>query len=538
MGEILSRDARHAMEFRFSLLGPLALCHAATVPETSRLHELLAVTAFGGVGIALAVGLIFAGYVLLPRHDRTRLRFSTSLVVLHAALVGIEMLLPDDPLLRRPVRILAIAFLLLSMARSSFLLVVQVIVGRRGNAPLSKIVQDILQGLFYAAVGLIVLRSAGVEPGSLLTTSALLTAVIGLSLQETLGNLFAGLAIQAQRPFELGDWVKLDANDPESIGRVVEINWRATRVRTNDNVEITVPNGALARASIRNYSKPTPEVRRSVVITVAPHVPPAEVHRLLLDAIHGAPGTLQDPAPDVQTIGFTDRGVDYRIRYWLVDFERREPIDSAIRDRLWYALQRVGLSIPGAQRHVFVHATTKEARAEQHEEHRQSRVSALRGVDFLREVPDDAMHQLAATTERRMYAPGEVIIIEGSEGEELFVVEKGEVEIVVTRGAAAAARIATVGPGGFFGEMSLMTGEKRRATVCTLEPTILLVVGKKDLQPVLEAHPAIAHRISEVLAEREVALGHAVARNEKEHKSMIEERSDALLARIRQFFSI
>lgn len=508
------------------------------MPETNRLHEVLAVTAFGGVALALAVGLIFAGYLLLPRHDRSRLRFSTSLVVLHAALVGIELLLPDDPLVRRPIRIVAIALLLLSMARSAFLLVVQVIVGRRGNAPLSKIVQDILQGLFYAAVGFVVLRAAGVELSSLLTTSALLTAVIGLSLQETLGNLFAGLAIQAQRPFELGDWVKLDPNDAESVGRVVEINWRATRVRTTDNIEITVPNGAVARALIRNYSRPTPEVRRSVVITVAPHIAPAEVHRLLLEAIKDTPGTLEDPLPDVQTIGFTDRGVDYRVRYWLADFERREPIDSAVRDRLWYALQRRGLSIPGAQRHVYVHSTTKEARAEEDAEHLQSRVSALHGVDFLRDLPESAMEQLAATTERRMYAPGEVIIVEGSEGNELFVVERGAVEIVVMRGPAAPTRIATVGSGGFFGEMSLMTGEKRRATVRTLEPTVLLVVGKKDLQPVLEAHPAIAHRISEVLAEREVALGHAVARNAKEHKSMIEERSDALLARIRQFFSI
>src|SRR5690606_13193402 len=157
--------------------------------------------------------------------------------------------------------------------------------------------------VFYAAVALVVLRAAGVELGSLLTTSALLTAVIGLSLQDTLGNLFAGLAIQAQQPFEVGDWIQHDPTDQETMGRVVEINWRATRVLTVDNVEVTIPNGALARASIRNFSRPTAEVRRSVTITVAAHVPPNEVHRLFAEAVAGTPGVLSHPAPDVQTLG-------------------------------------------------------------------------------------------------------------------------------------------------------------------------------------------------------------------------------------------
>ena len=482
--------------------------------------------------------MILAGHVLLAPTERRRLRFPAVLVALHLVMLLVELVLPDDPLLRRPIRIITIGLLLLSMARSGFLLLVHAIVGRRGDGPVPKIIQDILQGVFYAAVALVVLRAAGVELGSLLTTSALLTAVIGLSLQETLGNLFAGLAIQAQRPFELGDWIQHDPANEDSMGRVVEINWRATRVLTVDNVEVTIPNGALARASIRNFSRPSAEVRRSVTITVAAHVPPNEVHRLFAEAVAGTPGVLPHPAPDVQTLGFTDRGVDYRVRYWMTDFTARGPIDGAVRDRLWYAMQRVGLSIPGAQRHVYVHETTREAREERQAEHARERASVLRDVDFLRDLPEPAMERLAATAERRMYAPGEIVITEGTDGDELFVVESGEVEIVVTQGNRAVARIATVGPGRFFGEMSLMTGEKRRATVRTVRDTVLLVVGKKTLQPVLEAHPTIAQRISEVLAERELALGNVSIRSEKDHKSIVEQRSDALLARIRQFFSL
>src|SRR5690606_39397019 len=112
-----------------------------------------------------------------------------------------------------------------------------------------------------------------VEPASLLATSALLTAVIGLSLQETLGNLFAGLAIQAERPFEVNDWIQFDEHR-HRVGRVVEINWRATKVETSDRVILTVPNGVLARAPIMNFSRPTALVRRSVYVDAPFDAPP------------------------------------------------------------------------------------------------------------------------------------------------------------------------------------------------------------------------------------------------------------------------
>ena len=520
------------------------------MPDQAHLQELLQLTAFGGVGIALALGMLLAGFLFLGRDDRHRLRSPLLLFLAHLAIVGVELVLPAQHLVRTPLRVIAIAVLLLSMARTGFLLIVQALVGRRGQVPLPRIIQDILQGVLYAAVILVVLRAAGVELASILTTSAVLTAVIGLSLQETLGNLFAGLAIQAQRPFELGDWIHFDP-DPTHVGRVVEINWRATRVLTIDNVEITVPNSALARASIRNYSRPTAEVRRAVTIVAANDLAPGEAHQIFLDAVRGTPGVLEQPPPDVQTVAFNDRGIEYRVRYWTTQLDRREPVDSAVRDRMWYGLQRAGHSLPGAQRHVFVHETGDEARSRQEERAAQQRERTLRYVDFFRELPDDAVHALAITAQRRRYSAGEVVIEEGSAGEELFVVEQGEVEVLVgaavpTRADSAGpetsrkepVRVATLGPSRFFGEMSLMTGEKRRATVRTTRETVLLMVGRKNLQPVLETHPALAEKISDLLAEREVALGQMQVVAGQDHKSVVEQRSDALLQRIRHFFSL
>src|SRR5262249_47572296 len=154
---------------------------------------------------------------------------------------------PDSSTARRFFGAISVLCLLVSISRSAVLFVIEVAIGRGLVRPLPKISRDIVQGLAYAGIGLATLHAAGVRPGSLLTTSALLTAVIGLSLQETLGNLFAGLAIQMQRPFDVDDWIQFDT-DPKHIGRVIEINWRATKVLTLDEVEVIVPNATLAKS--------------------------------------------------------------------------------------------------------------------------------------------------------------------------------------------------------------------------------------------------------------------------------------------------
>ena len=183
-----------------------------------------------------------------------------------------------------------------SLGRSLVLLVLDVILGRRMHRPPPRIVRDLAQGLVWIVVVLVTMRMAGVEPGSLLTTSALLTAAIALSLQETLGNLMAGLSVQVQRPFDVGDWIAFDS-DQKHIGRVIEINWRATKVITLDEVEVTVPNGTLAKASIVNYTKPTPVSRRSLYVYTPGDVPPHVVQRAILEALPGSFGVAPSPRP-------------------------------------------------------------------------------------------------------------------------------------------------------------------------------------------------------------------------------------------------
>lgn len=499
-------------------------------------------TPFGGIGIAVAIAFLLVGRLVVPAAQRRVLRAPLVLLVLHIGLVVLLAVLPEPhagdpfaPLGDKLLRFGALTVLLLSIARSFYLLLLHALLKRGRRKSLPGIFRDIIQVAVYAVVAIFVLHAAGVEPGSLLTTSALLTAVIGLSLQDTLGNLFAGLAIQAQQPFEVGDWVQFD-DDSDHIGEVLEINWRATRLLTIDRIEVTVPNNLLARAPIRNYSKPTRLVRRNATVLAPYEAPPARVHRLMTEAVVEVDGVRSHPPPDIQTIDFTERGVEYRVRYFIEDFDQREVIDSRVRDRLWYALRRGSLQIPAPQRRItLVEHNAATAAAEQ-----QARVidveKSLERIHLFQPLPHELLHEVALHTERRLYASGELIIQEGDYGDELFIVEKGKVDVLID-GHDGMKKVASLEPGDFFGEMSLLTGEQRRATVRTEEEVALLVVSKETLQPILEASPELAHEISEVLAQREVQLGiHSKSPAQTEEK--MDERRGELLSRIREFFSI
>lgn len=492
-------------------------------------------TSLGGVGIVVAAVLVVALRILLPPAERSRVRMPLSLLLLHLVVVFGRGFLPDGSRAERPLAVVAVLLLGLSIGRSGFLLLIDYVLGRRLLYPLPRIIRDILQGLIYAAVAIITLCAAGAEPTSLLATSALLTMVIGLSLQETLGNMFAGLSIQMQRPFEVGDWIQFDSED--TIGRVVEINWRATKVQTMEQVEVIVPNGTLAKAPIRNYTKPSVIVRRSVFVQAPYDVPPGRVHELILSSVADAAGVLAEPAPSVVTREFKDSGVEYWVRFFINEFHDRDVIAGRVRNRIWYAFNRAGISIPFPIRTVHLHEAEATAQKDLQFRHaRRERI--LRCVDFIAALPPEALASLIERSRFQRYSNGEVVIRQGDAGDELFIVDRGQVAISRSAGNGDDVELARLGPGEFFGEMSLTTGERRTATVRTQSECELLVVDKAALHEVLERSPELAQTISEIVALRQVALEESAALSERHTDAVVEEKKNVLLGKIRAFFKL
>jgi len=284
----------------------------------------------GRKAAAAAVALLVAA-VTLPRGRRHLASWPLTLLCL-APLPFLAALLFPESVDGPTLAVDGARFFLLASILQSLLLIVAVSAWERFAKPWPKI---------------FLLYESGVNAGNLFTGSALVTAALGFALKDTLGNVFSGLAIHAEHPFEVGDWIQYDQNQAH-IGRVVEINWRATKVITLDEAYVIIPNGQLAQASIRNFTKPEPWSRRSLFVVTPYDVPPQRVQAIILAAIKGSFGVLEHPAPSVVTNAFMERGVEHWVRLFTTDFDKRDRVDGMARDRIWYALARHGIEIPVA----------------------------------------------------------------------------------------------------------------------------------------------------------------------------------------------
>lgn len=491
------------------------------------------------IAVTIAAALIALLWLTLPAKHKGAVRQPLTFLVIHVVAHALrKTLFTGDSNVAHALIVVAVLFVLAAIGRAAVALVLDVGFGRRMSRPAPKIIRDLVLGIVYIFVGLAALRAAGIELGSLLTTSALLTAVIGLSLQETLGNLFAGLALQWQSPFEVGDWVQF-GTDHKTVGKVLEINWRATKLLTLDEVEVIVPNGNLGKAAISNYSKPSPRIRRSLYVTVDASTPPRKVQRIISETIKGSFGVLDDPAPSVVTSDFNDAGIQLWVRFWTNEFQKWGLVEGEVRDRIWYALAREGIAISWPTRELFVHEVNDEARARARDRKAASNLDALRSVDFLAVLPPDELAKLARSAEPHLYANGEIIVHQGDTADDMYIVRSGEVAVLVsTEGNGTKSEVARLGPGKFFGEMALITGEPRTADVVAREDSDLIVVGHAAFQATLAAHPELAETVSRVISERQTKIDEQKAQRAEEAKVNVEERTSQLVSKIKQFFSL
>ena len=502
---------------------------------TSVLDRLGEFASSGVVGVGASILLLLVLLPLMPQSERFKLRMPALWVGLHLILVTIRMLLPADAWASSVLSIVALFFLLSALGRTAFLLVVEVVIGIHLGRPLPKIIHDIVQGIVFAVVIAIVLRAAGVDPGSLLTTSALLTAVVGLALQDTLGNLVSGLSIQVQQPFHVGDWIQIDA-DSRLIGRVTEINWRAIRVVTTELIELTIPNGAIAKATIRNYTQPTPLSRRTIDVNGPYDVPPQEIHEALLQAVRDVPGILLDPPPFVLIPKFAESGILYQLCYFIDDFSLRDRIDTTVRQRIWHAFRRARVHIPYNVQTLHMYESTDESRRREHKAEAELRIKSFTAVDFLATLTPSLLEKLAERSQTKSYAASEVIVRQGEVGDDFFIIQEGDVSVSVGRAGGSTVQIARLSTDACFGEMSILTGEPRAATVQAITSCKVVSVDKRSFHDVLIGEPDVMARLTEVLVERQNAIEERLSAKKKTPE--LEQKQVALLSKIRAFFSL
>jgi len=373
---------------------------------------------------------------------------------------------------------------------------------RQGAAPPS-LLGSVISVLAYAiGLGAIAHHWFGLELTPFLATSAVVGAVVGLALQDTLGNLFAGIALHIEAPFRVGDWVRVGDRD----GRIEQVSWRALRLRTWDGDTLTVTNNEVARHSILNYSLPRTAHSRFVIVGVNYHTPPNKVISVLANLLEQIAGVQKDPPPSIRILGYHEYTIQYEVRYYFNAYDEYRRIEGEIFRLIWYHFRRHGIEIPFPIRNVFLHQAEaaegpKEAPATRMER-------ALREIDLFRPLSDEELRIAARRCRPLHYAAGERIIEEGAAGDSFFVVDRGEVEVSKDLGGVRRT-LARLMEGQFFGEMALLTGERRAATVVAATDVDLFTLDKTGFHDIIVANPAIAVDISTILSERREALDQA-----------------------------
>ncbi len=380
------------------------------------------------------------------------------------------------------------------------------------------IVQDAI------VLGMLLIVATFVFKEQLLTTSAVGAVVVGFALQETLGNAFAGLAIQSERPFRVGHWVQVGQFE----GRVTELTWRATKLRTRTGNFVVVPNNIVAKEAITNYSEPAAPSRVHLEVGVSYDASPFAVKQAIQGAMVQTARVLRTPAPDVLLVGFDASSMNYRARFWVNDHEFDEEAQDEVRVAIHYALARARIEIPYP---IQVEYSRDRPEPDPGTE-QATRERVLASVDLFSTLSQAQRADLAAATDTETFGDGEAIVRQGDSGDSMYVLCAGRVSVVLEPGRQ---EVAVIEQGGYFGEMSLLTGEPRSATVLARGEVV-----------VLELDAALFRRlgIESPLALEQVALAAVTRREELDRaRSAVRgaERADApatFLARMKRFLRL
>lgn len=390
-----------------------------------------------------------------------------------------------------------------------------------------KLLSDLIGAALFVAAGVVVTQLVFELPATgLIATSSVLIAVLGFALRNTLGDIFSGIALGMESPYAIGDWIEATEG---CAGRVTGISWRSTRLVTRDGVALVVPNSLIAGHRIAVYgSGAAGRYRAQVLVPVDPTVPAARARRLLLAAAMEAGRAQPGFEPDVVLVDVAQGQALYAVRFHVPDYGAEMRWRDAVAGAAQAALQRAGLDFARPGREVGAGRSWQPPAPA-------SPARLLGSIDLFHPFTAEEREALAATMAEVVLAPGEAVMRRGEQGDSLFLLAEGVLEVRIANADGAEVPVDRLHPGAVFGEMSLLTGQPRSATILALTDALAFRLTREDIDPVLRARPALLEGLTAIMAARQAR--NRVVPGSTRAAPAAPTRED-ILARLKSFFAI
>ncbi len=328
---------------------------------------------------------------------------------------------------------------------------------------------------------------------SLMATSGVIAMIIGFIIKANISNFFSGMVINQGNAVRTGDWIKIGSIGE---GKVEDITWRSTKLRTKEGCLLSIPNSTVSESPVYNYYYPNRVYRMDFTISLPPDYKPDYVKRILYDAVVSAECVLNNPAPVIRFTGISGGKADYLINFSVPDYEKKGIYYEEVWKRIWNQLRFSHIKLSGQSNENMATClidpdsimTPKEV---------------LDSIEIFSLFSDETKNELADKMKSHRCPPDKPIVKQGEKGESMFIVARGVVSVWVSfQEDEPAYEIARMGPGSIFGEMALLTGQPRYATIIPITKTDVYEITKEDIYPHIENQPRILERLSEILAER------------------------------------
>lgn len=376
--------------------------------------------------------------------------------------------------------------------------------------------REVISNLISYGIGfsllIIVLQSLGVNVSSLIVIAGSLGVGIGFGLQELTRNFVSGLTILLERKIKLGDFIEFDQLE----GYVSEISTRSTIITTRDGADVVVPNSQLVESRLTNWTYESCIGRIHIPIGVAYGSDPVLVTEVLLQSAYLETNVIQNPAPKAIFIGFGDSSLDFELWVWVNPIDEHHEIRSSLNYIIEYNLRLNNISIPFPQRDLWLR--NPEALNQTPElinnsssdiHHKVAKSLPISIKELIKQVPyfhnlnDLELRRLIEIGYRRILKESEILFHENETSDSFYIILSGSVEVYV---AKLNKHLTNLGQGKFFGELSLMLGMPRTATVKARQNTILFCINQTNFQKILQKYPSLYEAIVNALGEHKNEL--------------------------------